>query len=260
MSRSPLFFTDLPDTSQQQIYEIGKSARDRQIETRWQKMQEMKRSAPLTEAEDIAGIGEEITQPEADEAGVFDEKTIQPEANAGEKLLDAANETADIGKTSDAKEDLPVEESAENGIIKHEELYRKAPDSRKGFKFISQERFDSLTIEAKKNGATIVRGTPEVEKHLIDMNASASHLGGALLFMKDVCISDVLEETYHYMQNMRGLNDDKESILRTILNEIDAKQYLLDNAKKYQIPRNELELTQKQLEGYKKQLEEYRRK
>jgi len=96
MSRSPLFFTDLPDTSQQQIYEIGKSARDRQIESRWQRMQEMKRSAPLTEAEDIAGIGEEITQPEADEAGVFDEKTIQPEADAGEKLLDAADETADV--------------------------------------------------------------------------------------------------------------------------------------------------------------------
>ena len=49
----------------------------------------------------------------------------------------------------------------------------------------------------------------------------------------------------------------KESTLRTILNEIDAKQYLLDNAQKYKIPRNEIELTRKQLEGYKKQLEEY---
>ena len=52
----------------------------------------------------------------------------------------------------------------------------------------------------------------------------------------------------------------KESTLRTILNEIDAKQYLLDNAQKYKIPRKEIELTRKQLEGYKKQLEEYGRK
>ena len=92
------------------------------------------------------------------------------------------------------------------------------------------------------------------------MHASASHLGGTLLFMKDVCVSDVLEETYHHMQNLRGLNDDKESTLRTILNEIDAKQYLLDNAQKYNIPRKEIELTRKQLESYKKQLVEYGRK
>ena len=136
-------------------------------------------------------------------------------------------------------------------------MYKKASDRRKDFKFISQERFDSLTIEAVKKGAIILRGTPEVEKHLMEMDASASSLGGALMFMKDVCVSEVLEETYHYMQDLRGLNDDKEVVLRTILNEIDAKQYILDNAQKYKVPRNELDLIQKQLEGYQKQLEEY---
>ena len=55
------------------------------------------------------------------------------------------------------------------------------------------------------------------------------------------------------------MNDDKGEPLRTILNEIDAKQYLLDNAAKYKIPRNELELTQKQLESYQKQLETYKK-
>lgn len=38
---------------------------------------------------------------------------------------------------------------------------------------------------------------------------------------------------------------------------IDAKQYLLDNADKYKIPRNEIELTRKQLKAYKNQLKEY---
>lgn len=153
--------------------------------------------------------------------------------------------------------DLPLEKDGKSDIINSEEMYKKASDSRKDFKFISQERFDSLTIEAVKKGAIILRGTPEVEKHLMEMDASASSLGGALMFMKDVCVSEVLEETYHYMQDLRGLNDDKEAVLRTILNEIDAKQYILDNAQKYKVPRNELDLIQKQLEGYKKQLEEY---
>jgi hypothetical protein len=43
------------------------------------------------------------------------------------------------------------------------------------------------------------------------------------------------------------------------LNEIDAKQYLLDNAKKYRIPRNEVELTEKQLQSCQKQLEKYQK-
>lgn len=53
------------------------------------------------------------------------------------------------------------------------------------------------------------------------------------------------------------MNDDKGQMLRTILNEIDAKKYILENAKKFKVPRNELELTKKQLISYEKQLEKY---
>lgn len=45
--------------------------------------------------------------------------------------------------------------------------------------------------------------------------------------------------------------------MRTILNEIDAKQYLLDNAQKFSIPRSETELTQEQLKFYKEKLTEF---
>ena len=180
---------------------------------------------------------------------------------AGADALDAGDSfeqrQAENAADWETTEDFPVEESAEHGIMEDEEIPQKNPDRRNDFKYISQKRFDSLTVEARKNGAIILRGTPEVEKHLIEMEASASHIGGALLFMKNVCITDVLEETYHYMQNLRGLNDDKEGRLRTILNEIDAKQYLLDYAQKYKIPRNEIEHIREQLEGYKKQLEDY---
>ena len=48
--------------------------------------------------------------------------------------------------------------------------------------------------------------------------------------------------------------------IRAVLNEIDAKKYLLSVADKYSIPRNETELTKKQLESYEKQLIELLKK
>lgn len=139
------------------------------------------------------------------------------------------------------------------------EMTRKADDPRANLKFISDTTFDNLTISAKKKGALIIRGTKEAEEHLEKVGAAASTMGDILIFRKDVCISEVLEETHHFEQNFAKINDDKGEPLRTILNEIDAKQYLLDNAAKYKIPRNELELTQKQLESYQKQLETYKK-
>lgn len=149
-----------------------------------------------------------------------------------------------------------VAKEAGSGII---EMTRKADDPRANLKFISDTTFDNLTISAKKKGALIIRGTKEAEEHLKKVGAAASTMGDILIFRKDVCISEVLEETHHFEQNFAKMNDDKGEPLRTILNEIDAKQYLLDNAAKYKIPRNELELTQKQLESYQKQLETYKK-
>ncbi len=55
------------------------------------------------------------------------------------------------------------------------------------------------------------------------------------------------------------MNDDVAEPLRTILNEIDAKEYLLRIASDYSIPRRETESTRKHLERYKKQLDEIRK-
>lgn len=137
------------------------------------------------------------------------------------------------------------------------EMKRKLSDTREGFKFINDKTFDDLTIPARKKGAVIIRGTKEAEEHLDKMGAAASNIGDVLIFRKDVCLSEVLEETYHFEQNLNKMNNDKPEPLRTLLNEIDAKQYLLDNADKYKIPRNELELTRKQMKSYQRQLGEY---
>ena len=137
------------------------------------------------------------------------------------------------------------------------ELLRMKEDVRGDGKFISKRKFDDLTIEVRKHGAVIIRGTPEVEAHLDQLDASASAIGDVLLFRENVRISEVLEETYHFMQNMNGLNDDKGEPLRSILNEIDAKEFLLKNASKYHIPRKEVETTKRQLESYQRQLSDY---
>lgn len=147
-----------------------------------------------------------------------------------------------------------VVNTSDSGIM---ELQRKMVSTRENLKFITDETFNNLTIAARKKGAVIIRGTKEAEEHLERMGAAASNIGDVLLFRKDVCISEVLEETYHFEQNLSKMNYEREEPLRSILNEIDAKQYLLDNADKYKIPRNEIELTKKQLESYQKQLEKY---
>lgn len=150
-----------------------------------------------------------------------------------------------------------VSNSGKDDIINiQNNLFRKQHDEREDLKFITDDKFDKLTIKARKNGALIIRGTEEVEKHLNDFGAAAANIGDVLLFRKDVCISEVLEETYHFEQNLRKQNDDKGEPLRSILNEIDAKEYLINNSKKYKIPRNEIEITMKQLEYYKNALKE----
>lgn len=154
------------------------------------------------------------------------------------------------------KEWKSVAKGASSGII---ELPRKLDNLREGFNFISDETFTNLTIAARKKGAVIIRGTKEAEEHLEKLGAAASNIGDVLVFRKDVCISEVLEEMHHFEQNLSGMNRDKEEPLRSILNEIDAKRYLLDVADKFKIPRNEIELTRRQLQSYQQQLEDYRK-
>ncbi len=150
-----------------------------------------------------------------------------------------------------------LQNGAESNIISTEEMFHKKEAEQPRFKPISDERFNQLTIEAKKAGAFIIRGTAEVEAHLASCDATASIFGSTLMFSKNVCVSEVLEETRHFVQNKQRMNDDKESKLRTILNEIEAKAFIIENGKKYRVPRDELEHIQRQLTSYQKELEKY---
>lgn len=137
------------------------------------------------------------------------------------------------------------------------ELFRK-PDrsrSKEKYNFINNKRFDDITAPARRKGAIIMRGTEDVERHLDKADANAACIGDALLFREKVTISEVLEEVRHFEQNRAGMNSDKPYDLREVLNEIDAKEYLLKNVKKYKIPRIETEEAEALLRQYLEELE-----
>ena len=68
-------------------------------------------------------------------------------------------------------------------------------------------------------------------------------------------MKNVLRYTNAYPSSKRGLNAQYNFRQRSILNEIDAKEYLLRVAEKYHIPEDEIELTKKQLVSYTKEKE-----
>ena len=69
----------------------------------------------------------------------------------------------------------------------------------------------------------------------------------------------MLEESFHFDQNMRGDHDDLDIYEAKLLKEIDTQRYLLNNAERYKISRAETEITKLNLETYLNDLEEYRR-
>lgn len=140
------------------------------------------------------------------------------------------------------------------------ESYRKGNTHRKsvdGIEIIDEATYNKLIWNAKRNGGVIIRGTSEVEEHLAKNGSTASCIGDVLLFSKNATVSDVLEETYHFNQNLKKMNHNKPAKERLLLNEIDAQNYLLSVADKYHIPESELEVTRKNLADYEKALEEY---
>ncbi len=143
------------------------------------------------------------------------------------------------------------------------EMYRKLGTHRRktenGY-IIDKPTYNKITRKAVKHGADIVIADEEGQRHLQKMGASALTMNDMILIRPDATLSDVLEETYHFMQNISGLNDQYEFQQRTILNEIDAKEYLLRMTEKYKIPANEVEVTKRQLASYKAQMEDLKKR
>ena len=170
-----------------------------------------------------------------------------------------------IGGSSDLRK-TNIRNKVNRSIIKSQskfdeiEVYRKGKTHRKSagdIEIIDEATYNKLIKPVKKNGGTIIRGTEEVEAHLARNGSTASCIGNILLFSENATISDVLEETYHFKQNLNRMNNRKPAKERLLLNEIDAQKYLLSVSNKYHIPESEVRVTRENLAYYEHALEEY---
>ncbi len=150
-----------------------------------------------------------------------------------------------------------IDNSAKSGIMN---MYRKKGTYRKnandGHKIIDKPTYHKIINPVIKKGADVRIATGEWLEHLEKADAYAVTIGDVIYFREDATVSDVLEETYHFKQNLKGLNNRYGYKQREIMNEIDAKEYLLSVVDKYKIPEEETALTIKQLRNYKNQRKE----
>lgn len=148
-----------------------------------------------------------------------------------------------------------VEYFGDSGRI---ELTRKKDVDRTEIRAISDQRFNELTQEARKNGATVERGTPFAEDYLDRRGADAATAFGVMFFRKNVTASEAVEESYHIMQEVNGIfSDVGDAVLQAILREIDAQHYVINNSVRFGIPRQEVDATRIMLSKYKRELDEY---
>jgi hypothetical protein len=191
--------------------------------------------------------------------------------NADEFMAEAFAQTkigSEKGKYSDRVMEVldkhfgkSVAKTSDSDII---EMYRKGSTYRKisksGNQIIDKATYNKITKPAIKKGADIRIAEGEILERLNKVQATAVTYGKTIFFREDATVSDVLEEVHHFYQNKKGLNLKYGHKQRTILNEIDAKEYLCSVADKYKIPKEEITVTEKQLESYKKEMEELKKR
>lgn len=137
-------------------------------------------------------------------------------------------------------------------------LYRRRISKLRDAEVIDEPTYNKLTKKFKKSGGILIRSeesTRILEKQKVD----GGYFWGSqiILFRIDATVSEVLEEIYHWTQDVKKMNSDKPDELRDLLNEIDAQKYLLSMTEKYKIPQKEVEQTTANLKGYEEDLKRY---
>lgn len=170
--------------------------------------------------------------------------------SAGANLKPKANRLRIVSSTHQ------VAKSKDSDII---EMYRKGSTHRKASSFgnqiIDEATYHKIINPAIKAGADIRIAEGEYLEHIREQGTAVT-IGDVIFFTPERTVSDVLEEVHHFYQNKKGLNNQYDRKQREILNEIDAKEYLLRMTDKYNIPLEEVEETRQHLESYKRQMQD----
>ena len=198
-------------------------------------------------AEDAAGVDAGRTAVKLTGA---ERQLAQFISETGGKVNGARTGVSGFGRSETRKAEA-AEKRVTSQVVQNRNKGTNRYVSDKGVSVIQKPLYDKLVKPVIKAGGIVLRGSPEVERHLQAQNATAAALGDVIMFRSDATTSDVLEETHHFWQAHSRMNADKPEFLRSVLNEIDAKEYLISVADKYKIPPEETKLTKQQLDGYR---------
>lgn len=164
---------------------------------------------------------------------------------------------ARLGSDGRAGRDFPSMTRAEQQEVLKEavELTRKQDKPRRNVRVVNDALYNSQKNYVERHGGVVKRDA-EAEEHLDKLGAGASSLDDAVLLRPDASTSEVLEEVFHFKQNLRGDYSDAPVDEMVARREIDAQKFLLSVAERYNIPISETELTKRNLARYESDLRE----
>ena len=188
-------------------------------------------------------------------------------AGAGELHRLSGDEAATAGApepvvfTKEQAEALQAEKGltilSENGTMKAEGMLRKASSSR-GIEPMPKKQFRRIARAFKAHGG-VIQQSPETDEYLRNVAHAegTTYNATTILLMQKPSRASVFEELIHSEQYRNGRNDGSPK--SRIMNEIEAQEKLLRNAKYYKLTEPEIIQTQEALAYYRKELEKYYR-
>lgn len=145
-------------------------------------------------------------------------------------------------------------------LIFKDALTRRKPSDletrRSNKKPVNESLYNSQKNYAERHGCKVQRGTEEALEHLEKGKANAIYVtgGGPIYFYDPPTTSEVIEEVYHLIQDQRGDYMEYEAeygfVFVKTLRERDAQRYLLSVSERYNIPKDEIALTEENLRDY----------
>ncbi|XVG95822.1 minor capsid protein [Eubacteriales bacterium KG125] len=157
-----------------------------------------------------------------------------------------------IADEFDRREKESLDKIEEKGYNKTKELYKSTNENRKYYSKVSKTDFKNITRNFIKSGG-IIQTDEDAQRYLDMRNADGICFNESLIFIRPDCsYTELLEEIEHSKQFKSGVVV-SDNVIKM---EIEAKEKVLENVRKYNIPEIEIEDLKKNLKEYVDLLEE----
>ncbi len=206
-----------------------------------------------------AGDMPKITKVSASQRSVsqfLDSKSVKSQMKSAgiSKTRMRAEIASEMAKRGGTSKDFGALTAKEQQEMFKAALTRRKPSPtearRANIKPVNEQLYASQKNYIERHGGIVVRGGEEVERHLDANNADAAQIGGIVMFRQTPTTSEVLEETYHFKQEESGRFAEYQVDEMRLMREIEAQEWLISVAGRYNIPIDETEATKANLECY----------